>query len=79
MSRCYILIDLVRVSMIHDIHVLIILMKALYRFRCFGPPELVEILEMALESQWLHGCLGGTEVVNAMMQRCHTDCLLLGF
>ena len=29
--------------------------KALYRFRSSGPPELVEILEMALESQWLHG------------------------
>lgn len=34
---------------------IILLMKALYRFRCSGPPELVEILEMALESQWLHG------------------------
>ncbi|CAK9081287.1 unnamed protein product [Durusdinium trenchii] len=31
------------------------LRKALYRFRSFGEPELVEVLESALELQWLHG------------------------
>lgn len=41
--------------MIHDVHLLILTVQALYRFRCSGPPELVGILEMALESQSLHG------------------------
>ncbi|CAL1142865.1 unnamed protein product [Cladocopium goreaui] len=31
------------------------LRKALYRFRSFGQPELVETLEAALELQWLYG------------------------
>ena len=39
----------------HDVHLLILTVQALYRFRCSGPPEFVEILQMALESQWLHG------------------------